>query len=275
MTTAKKKVYKKTSSTKPYSKLRTITHENCVPQNVRDDFMISEQLHSDPSNSSTEKNPTAPDANIPSNSKTNVISRALLRLYHYLHDNQPFDETALLAELEFNTDTAILREEIHQKELELEAIYEENHALRQNVLNVQIEMEEKLNSVQFENSELKEKLNKIDTLIHTELDTQASKYESIIEDLKTQLRKAHEQGQKYSEVNEAVKSLQAQILQLYDQNDKLTKTNQAYERDIAEHIKQNTHLATALKKNEKELKELQKKIDLQTMVIDSYKRKEK
>ena len=93
--------------------------------------------------------------------KIQILSRNLLRLYQYISNNKPIRQIDLLRELDMNTPNESLRNEIEELKIELEALFEENHALRQNALQNQIEVEEQLMARKIEIAELNEHLDQI------------------------------------------------------------------------------------------------------------------
>ncbi|MHA1719225.1 MAG: hypothetical protein ACTSWX_12780 [Promethearchaeota archaeon] len=206
--------------------------------------------------------------------KESLVARHLLRLYQFIKQNDPINEQKLLEEMDLGTPNEELRQKVTQLEFELEGTSEENQALRQNALQIQIEAEEQIESIEFENKELKEKVNEINDYVKAELEKRSKRFEVIIEDLRSRLRDALEKNEKITEVNERIEYMQKQVSLLFDQNEKLNKTNNDLEIEIA-NLNENYEAAKeTIKTLEHKNKELHKKVDLQKMVIDGYKRKE-
>ena len=206
--------------------------------------------------------------------KDELVARHLLRLYQFIKKNDPINEQKLLEEMDRGTPNEELRLVITQLELEIENIYEENHALRQQALQTQIEAEDQVESVEFENRELKEKVKEINSFVKAELEKRAKRFEIITEDLRTRLRDAIEKNEKITEVSEKIEYMQQQVTSLFDQNETLTKQNNKLDLKL---VNMNEKLEESQEKNQKlknKNKELNKKVELQKLVINGYKRKE-
>jgi len=206
--------------------------------------------------------------------KDELVARHLLTLYQFIKENDPINEQELLEEMDKGTPNEELRLKITQLELEIESIYEENHALRQNALQTQIEAEDQIESTEFENRELKEKVKEINTFVKAELEKRAKRFEIIIEDLRARLREALEKNEKITEVNERIEYMQKQVTSFFDKNEALTK--QYNELDL-KYVNLNEKCEESQENNQKleaKNKELNKKVELQKLVIDGYKRKE-
>ncbi len=206
--------------------------------------------------------------------KDELVARHLLRLYQFMKKNDPINEQKLLEEMDKGTPNEELRLKITQLDLEIENIYEENHALRQQALQTQIEAEEQVESVEFENRDLKEKVKEINSFVKTELDKRAKRFEIITEDLRARLRDAIEKNEKITEVSEKIEYMQQQVTTLFDQNEILSKQNTELDLKLL-NVKEK--FDESQDKNQKlriKNKELKKKVDLQKLVINGYKRKE-
>lgn len=206
--------------------------------------------------------------------KDELVARHLLRLYQFIKKNDPINEQKLLEEMDRGSPNEELRLVITQLELELENIYEENHALRQQALQTQIEAEDQVESVEFENRDLKEKVKEINNFVKSELEKRAKRFEIITEDLRARLRDAIEKNEKVTEVSERIEYMQQQVTSLFDQNETLTKKNNKLDLKL---VNVNEKLEDSQENNQKlknKNKELHKKVELQKLVINGYKRKE-
>ncbi|MHA2001378.1 MAG: hypothetical protein ACTSVU_04720 [Promethearchaeota archaeon] len=210
-----------------------------------------------------------------SEEKNAIVARNLLRIYNFMNNGAQFKEEKLIEELELNTPNQKLRERINQVELELKSIFEENSALHQNALQSQIEFEDKYNAQIIENQELQIKLTKVNETVKDELAKVAKKYETVISELKTELKKAKKQNEHFLEVNEAIEMLQKKLNILGDENDDMAKGKRELQNQLDLFSKEIESLKNQVMQETKKNKELQKKTDLQKIVIDGYKRKEK
>ncbi len=209
------------------------------------------------------------------NDKITIIQRNLLRLYQFIAEEKPIAQAELLAELDMDTPNEELRNEIQQLNLEMEALYEENHALRQSALQNQIEGEEQRSAYQIEIDDLQLQLEQIDIEVKEKTKRLTEKYEKRIDQLERELEEAIIQNQKFTKVNEAVQMLQEKAKSLFASNDRLEKVN----RNLTTEIEENEQTTRKLQKEfddlSKKTQALEKKVELQKMVIDGYKRKEK
>ena len=206
--------------------------------------------------------------------KSTVVARNLLRLYQYLQMDKPIEETKLIEEMEMNTPNEILRQKLMQIELESQSIYEENHALRQSALQTQIEAEEKVESTEMENDVLKGKIKQFNSRIKIELEKVAEKYEMIIKKLKLELNSAQSKNEEISVVSDGIEGLQAKFTILFQQNETLQSENTSLKANIEDLNEKIEDLEEMRNKHQKKEQELEKKVELQKMVIDGYKRKE-
>ena len=206
--------------------------------------------------------------------KDDLVARHLLRLYQFIKENDPINEQELLEEMDKGTPNEELRLKITQLELEIESIYEENHALRQNALQTQIEAEDQIESTEFENRELKEKVKEINNFVKTELEKRAKRFEIIIADLRARLRDALEKNEKITEVNERIEYMQKQVTTFFDKNEALTKQYDELDQKYVNLTENFEESQDNNQKLEAKNKELHKKVELQKLVIDGYKRKE-
>jgi len=204
--------------------------------------------------------------------KKEIVSRNLLRLYHYLNEDRPFKEESLIQELEMGTPNAELRFNIENLNIELENLLQENQALRESALQTQLEYSEQIEQVELENRTLKQKINDIDKRIAIELQTRAEKYQEIINQLRTQLKETMSKNEKITEVSGALTSMQERIAILFDQNEQFAKENDALTTKTAELDQENKTMKEEIQKLEKKNEELRQKEKLQQMVIDGYKR---
>ncbi len=206
--------------------------------------------------------------------KSQVVSRNLLRLYQYLQMDKPIEEMKLIEEMELNTPNEALRQKILQLELESQSIYEENHALRQSALQTQIEAEDNVEAIEMENEELREKIKEFNSRIKQELNKVAEKYEGVIKKIKADLNSAQNKNKEISQVSDGIDVLQTKITTLFDQNETLQAENASLHISIEEFNEDIEERDGKLLKQQKKNQELTKKVELQKMVIDGYKRKE-
>jgi chromosome segregation ATPase len=207
--------------------------------------------------------------------KAEIAARNLLRLYQFLQMDKPISELKLIQELEMDTPNEELRNEIMQLKLEIESLHEENHALQQTALRTQVEAEEQIEAIQFQNQALKTKIKDMNEVIQEEIDKRAVEYEAIIGDLRNKLKQSIAQHEKYTEVTEGIKQLQAQVTELFDQNEALNGKNNDLKKKITQLEESAEEREQFIQGLEKKNKELEKKTELQNMVIDGYKRKER
>ena len=274
-----KKTSKKTTKKKSTkSKKSTKKMENKVETNLE----MKKKIESEPRLDSQvqiskkdERNTKVTDAHkLNTENRDDMVARHLLRLYQFMKQNDPINEQKLLEEMDKGTPNEELRLKITQLELEIESIYEENHALRQNALQTQIEAEDQIESTEFENHELKEKVKEINNFVKAELEKRGKRFEIIIEDLRARLREALEKNEKITEVNERIEYMQQQVTLFFDKNETLTKQYNELEQ---KNVNLNEKFEESQENNEKleiKNKELHKKVELQKLVIDGYKRKE-
>lgn len=226
-------------------------------------------------NDEKSKNDPKMKNNTQKNTKMNVISRNLLRLYYFISENKTFEQEELLKELQMDTPNEDLLNEIERLKLELEAIHEENHALRQSALQNQVEVEEQISAYKIEIEELQSQLEQVDDDVKEKIKHLTEKYEKRITKLEKDLQESVIQNEKFTKVNEAVQMLQEKAKSLFSENDRLEKENRELTSTINQHeekiAKQKNEIDKILKKKQ----ELEKKVELQNMVIDGYKRKEK
>jgi len=270
-----KKTTKKISSKskKATKKMEKFIESNLeTTEELKNKKLLDTQVHI--SKKDKRKTKEADAHNFSTENKELIVARHLLRLYQFIKKNDPINEQKLLDEMDIGTPNEELRLKITQLELEIESIYEENHALRQNALQTQIEAEDQIESIEFENRELKDKVREINDFVKAELEKRAKRFEIIIEDLRARLREALEKNEKITEVSERIEYMQQQVTTLFDQNEELTKKNNKLDQKF---VNLNEKFEESQDKNQKlkiKNKELQKKGDLQKLVIDGYKRKE-
>lgn len=214
-------------------------------------------------------------ANLPIDEKTEIAARNLLRIYQFLQMDKPLTEETLIKEIELDTPNEELRETIMQLKLEIESLHEENHALQQTALRTQVEAEEQVEAVGFQNEELKQKIKEMDSIIQNELERRANEYEQIIAEIRKKLKESIAQNEKYTEVNEGIKQLQKQVSNLFEQNDELLNKNTELKKTIDKMKQEYEEREEFVRSLEKKTAELQKKTELQAMVIKGYKRKER
>ncbi len=206
--------------------------------------------------------------------KAKVVSRNLLRLYQFLQMDKPIKEQILINELEFGTPNEEMRSKLMQIELELQSVYEENQALRQSALQIQIEAEDNLESLKIENENLENKAKSIDNHIKKELTEVENKYQNTIKELKKELRSSLEKNKEFSAVNDGINNLQTKLITLFNQNESLENSLSDLKKEkdsIAEKLEDSL---SKIKKLKKKNADLIKKVDLQKLVIDGYKRKD-
>ena len=255
-TTPSPKKAKKTTTSRKKSSQKTNTQKPSIPNKTR---MAQSGL--DP-------------LDTPSKTKTQTIARMLLRLYQFLEEGVPIEEPKLLTLMDMNTPSEQLRDKMTQMELELQSIFEENHALSQNALQAQIEAEDQVSSIELENMDLRLRIDQFELRLKEELEIVSTKYEDVIKAVKKELMAAVQKNEKITEVNERIKMLNENITSLFDQNEQLTSTNKTLKSDLKGMTQERDNLVKKVKKLEKKKKEFEKKIELQKMVIDGYKRKE-
>ena len=204
--------------------------------------------------------------------KKEIVSRNLLRLYHFLNEDRPFKEESLIQELEMGTPNAELRLNVENLNIELENLLQENQALRESALQTQLEYSEQIEQVEIENRTLKQKINDIDKRIAIELQTRAEKYQEIINQLRAQLKETMSKNEKITEVSGALTSMQERIAILFEQNEQFAKENEVLTTKTAELEQENKTMKEEIQKLEKKNEELRQKEKLQQMVIDGYKR---
>jgi hypothetical protein len=243
-----------------------------TPKKLKNETVLDTQVKT--SKKAERKTKITDDHMLNRENKEKLVARHLLRLYQFIKKNDPINEQKLLDEMDIGTPNEELRLKITQLELEIESIYEENHALRQNALQTQIEAEEQIESIEFENRELKDKVQEINNFVKAELEKRAKRFEVIIEDLRARLREALEKNEKITEVNERIEYMQQQVTTFFDKNEELTKQ---YNKLDQKFVNLSEKYEESQDKNQKlkiKNKELQKKVELQKLVIDGYKRKE-
>ncbi len=206
--------------------------------------------------------------------KAEIAARNLLRLYQFLQMNKPISELTLLQELELDTPSEELRQEILQVRLDIESVHEENHALQQVALRTQVEAEEQVEAVTNVNQDLKNKIKEMNDVIQQELEKRGNEFELVIGELRKKLKQSISQNEKYTEVTEGIKQLQNQVTSLFDQNEVLLNDKKSLNKTIDQLTKEAEERDEFIKTLEKKSAELLKKTELQTMVIDGYKRKE-
>ncbi|MHA1612597.1 MAG: hypothetical protein ACTSYU_11135 [Promethearchaeota archaeon] len=207
--------------------------------------------------------------------KTEITARNLLRLYQFLQMNKPISELTLLQEIEMNTPSEKLRNEILQIRLEIESVHEENHALQQTALRTQVEAEEQVEAIKNVNLDLKNKIKDMDDVIQQEMENRGKEFDIVIGELRNKLKQSIAQNEKYTEVTEGIKQLQTQVTTLFDQNEDLLKEKKSLNKTIGNLTKEGEEREKLIKAMEKKMGEMTKKAELQTMVIDGYKRKER
>lgn len=207
--------------------------------------------------------------------KFKTISRNLLRLYNFIEFDHPIEQEDILKELDMNTPNEKLRNKIEELKIELEAVYEENQALRQNALQSQIEYEDQISSHKIMIEDLKAQSEQVDLEIQDKMEKLTEKYEKRITKLEHDLEESVLQNQKITKVNEAVQMLQQKAKSLFTDNDRLEKENRNLTSKIQDNEDSLAKLENQLIDITKKRDELEKKIELQAMVIDGYKRKEK
>ncbi|MHA1744997.1 MAG: hypothetical protein ACTSWW_03290 [Promethearchaeota archaeon] len=210
----------------------------------------------------------------PSKTKIQTLARMLLRLYQYLEEGVPIEEPKLLALMDMNTPSEQLRNKMTQMELELQSVFEENHALSQNALQTQIEAEDQISSIELENMDLKLRIDQFELQLKEELEKVSNKYEDVVKAVKKELLTAVQKNEQITEVNERIKMLNENITSLFDQNEQLTSAKKTLTSDLKEMTRERDTLLKNVKKLEKKKIEFEKKVELQKMVIDGYKRKE-
>ena len=272
--TSKKTTKKKsTKSKKPAKKMEKFIETNLeTPKKLKNDIDLDSQVHI--SKKAQRKTKVTDAHELNTENKDNLVARHLLRLYQFIKQNDPINEQKLLEEMDKGTPNEELRLKITQLELEIESIYEENHALRQNALQTQIEAEDQIESIEFENRELKEKVQEINVFVKEELEKRAKRFEIIIEDLRARLREALEKNEKITEVNERIEYMQKQVTTFFDKNEKLTKQHNKLDQKYVNLTEKYEESQSKNQKLETKNKELHKKVELQKLVIDGYKRKE-
>ena len=239
---------------------------------LKNEKVLDSQVHS---SKKAEKKTKINDAGeLNTENKDDIVARHLLRLYQFIKQNEPINEQKLLEEMDKGTPNEELRLKITQLDLEIESIYEENHALRQNALQTQIEAEDQIESIEFENRELKEKVSEINDFVKAELEKRSKRFEIIIEDLRARLRDALEKNEKITEVNERIEYMQQQVTSFFDKNEKLAKQNNKLDLKLVNLNEKFEESQLNNQKLETKNKELHKKVELQKLVIDGYKRKE-
>ena len=93
----------------------------------------------------------------PNSKKIEVVARNLLRLYQYIQKDKPITQEDILKDLEIDTPNEALQNEITQLKLEIEGTREENLAFRQNSLQNQVEIEENIDTYEFQLGEMHSK----------------------------------------------------------------------------------------------------------------------
>ncbi|MCF2140209.1 MAG: hypothetical protein K9W44_09175 [Candidatus Lokiarchaeota archaeon] len=214
-------------------------------------------------------------SNLDFEKKAEITARNLLRLYQFLLMNKPLNETTLIHEIELDTPNEALREEIMQLKLEIESMKEENQALQQNALRTQVEAEEQIEAVIVQNNNLKNQIEEMEKQFKQKFEKQSIEYEKIIEQLRSKLEQVIAQNEKYSEIDKGIQQLQQEITNLFAQKEELLKENKNLNNTLKNKENQVIQLEELQKSMEKKIKELEKKIELQNMVIEGYKRKEK
>lgn len=271
----KKKTTKKvsTKSKKSTKKMEKFMENNLeTTKKLKNEKVLDSQVHS---SKKAEKKTKINDAGeLNTENKDDIVARHLLRLYQFIKQNEPINEQKLLEEMDKGTPNEELRLKITQLDLEIESIYEENHALRQNALQTQIEAEDQIESIEFENRELKEKVSEINDFVKAELEKRSKRFEIIIEDLRARLRDALEKNEKITEVNERIEYMQQQVTSFFDKNEKLAKQNNKLDLKLVNLNEKFEESQLNNQKLETKNKELHKKVELQKLVIDGYKRKE-
>jgi chromosome segregation ATPase len=207
--------------------------------------------------------------------KMDLISRNLLRLYQFLSEDRPIKQEDLLNELELNTPNEQLRNQISNTKLELESIYEENQALRENALQNQIEFDDYISTYQLENKDLQENIKNSDKKHQEKAQIIIDEYEEKISNLRTELNLAVERNQKITEVNEAIEMLQEKAKDLFRKKESLIKKNRSLSKQLEEKDQNIKEIENEKQFLMEKQQKLEKKIELQTMVISGYKRKEK
>ena len=264
--TTKKKSTKSKKSTKKMEKFIETNLE--TPKKLKNEPILDSKVII--SKKAERKSKVTEAHELNTENKDNLVARHLLRLYQFIKQNDPINEQKLLEEMDKGTPNEELRLKITQLDLEIESIYEENHALRQNALQTQIEAEDQIESTEFENRELKEKVQEINKFVKAELEKRAKRFEIIIEDLRARLRDALEKNEKITEVNERIEYMQQQVTSFFDKNEKLTKQHDKLDQKLIPGFSYRIKNQKLESKN----KELHKKVELQKLVIDGYKRKE-
>ena len=167
-----------------------------------------------------------------SSEKIEIISRNLLRLYQFLSEDHPIKQEDLLNELELDTPNEQLRNQISNSKLELESVYEENQALRENALQNQIEFDDYVSTFQLENKELQETIKNSDKNHQEKTQIIIEEYEEKISNLRADLNQAVERNQKITEVNEAIEMLQEKAKELFRKKESLIKKNRSLNKQI-------------------------------------------
>lgn len=272
--TSKKSTKKKSiQSKKPAKKMEKFIENNReTSKKLKSETILNSQVQISKKTHKKSKEPNTDK--LKAENRENLVARHLLRLYQFIKENDPINEQELLEEMDKGTPNEELRLKITQLELEIESIYEENHALRQNALQTQIEAEDQIESTEFENRELKEKVREINDYVKAELEKRAKRFEIIIEDLRARLREAVEKNEKITEVSERIEYMQQQVTSLFDQNEALTNLNNKLELKLGNLKEKFEDSQQNNQKLESKNKELHKKVELQKLVIDGYKRKE-
>ncbi len=216
--------------------------------------------------------------------KTDFVARNLLRLYKFIRENKKFNERELMAEIDVGTPNEELRNEISALKLEIDALEEENQALRQSALQSQIQHEEQIEMRELEYNEVKNELttlqkkykNKIEEMeneVKTELKKREKKYREIINDLRKKLNNALGRSERFSEFADGFEQLQNRMLKVVKDNEYLESTLKKIQREYESLHKGNQQLQKEYDRLETKHSELKKKVDLQKNVIDGYKRK--
>ena len=211
----------------------------------------------------------------PSKTKIQTLARMLLRMYQYIEEGSPIEEPKLVALMDMNTPSEQLRNKMTQMELELQSVFEENHALSQNALQTQIEAEDQISAIELENLDLRLRIDQFELQLKEELEKVSDKYEDVVKSVKKELLTAVQKNEQITEVNERIKMLNEKITSLFDQNEDLTATTKSLTSSLDDRTQERDQLLKQVKKLEKKKKEFEKKVELQKMVIDGYKRKEK
>ncbi|MHA1562867.1 MAG: hypothetical protein ACTSPA_12170, partial [Promethearchaeota archaeon] len=256
--TTKKKSTKSKKSTKKMEKFIETNLE--TPKKLKNEIDLDSQVHI--SKKAKRKTKEADAHELNTENKDNLVARHLLRLYQFIKQNDPINEQKLLEEMDKGTPNEELRLKITQLDLEIESIYEENHALRQNALQTQIEAEDQIESTEFENRELKEKVQEINVFV------KEKRFEIIIEDLRARLREALEKNEKITEVNERIEYMQKQVTTFFDKNENLTKQHNKLDQKYVNLTEKYEESQSKNQKLETKNKELHKKVELQKLVID-------